>query len=304
MRCRSSIRRGIFGSFILLLYAMPISAQAPRQFQNCSGHPISPYALTTTRVDEPHTKVSIDDVTFQGASDLPESIKAQIVEKVKQTHYYPDADGMRALEEIVRDGLQQNGYADIQVTVEPHFLSSDPQAARVSISFHIDEGKQYCLKEIRFKNADVFPVEQLRRQFALQDGDIFDLQKVRQGIEALARLYGRHGYLNFTASPDLYPDKSQRQISMVMELDSGKQFRVGSVEILGLDPNVVNSVLKTKFRQGDVFDSKLVDDFFTDNKSSLPVDASSVDDLWIKQDPVKGTVSIVLDFRTCPRASR
>lgn len=303
MRNRLSIRRVLFEFFLLVLYALPICAQVPRRLQNCSGRPISPYVLTPTRDDKPHPTASIEDVTFQGASNLPETIQAQIIERVKQTHYYPDANGIRAFEEIVREEWQKNGYFQVQVTVEPHFMNSDPKIARISITFRIDEGQQYCLKEIRFDNAKVFPVDQLRSQFQLHDGDIFDLVKIRHGLEALTRLYGRHGYINFTATPDLHVDNAQRRISAFFELDLGKQFRVGSVEILGLDPKIVISVLKTKFKEGDVFDFKLVDEFFIDNKSVLPIDASYVDDLWIKQDPANSTVAIVLDFRACPRDS-
>jgi len=297
------LRHVLLGAILLALHPLPGSGQLPPRLQNCSGHPIYPYVPAPTRDDKPDPKVSIEDVAFQGEMDLPESIKEQLVGAVEQTSFESASDWINALEEIVRNELEQHGYFYAQVTAEPRVISTEPETIRVSVTFQINEGEQYRLSEIRFKNANVFPAEQLRSQFALQDGDIFNLQKIRQGLEALVRLYGRYGYINLTASPDLYSDRSHRLISMIVELDSGIQFRVGSVEIFGLDPKIVNNVLKTKLRQGDVFDSKLVHDFFIDNKSVLPVDASEVDDLWIKQNPAKSTVAIVLDFRTCPRDS-
>lgn len=303
MRCPPTFGLVLLSAILPVLYPLPSNAQLTPRLQNCSGR-FDHNVLSQVHEEAVHPKVSIEDVTFQGEMDLPESIKEELVEAVEQTSFDTDSDWIRPLQETILEPLQQNGYSFAQVTAEPHAISTQPQITRVSVTFHINEGAQYRLREIRFNNANVFPAEQLRSQFALQDGDIFDLRKIRQGIEALTGLYGRHGYLNFTASPDLHVDNAQRRVSVLMELGEEKQFRVGKIEILGLDPKIVNSVLKTKLRQGDIFNSKLIEDFYKDNKSVLPADASSNDDTVIKQDPQKGTVAIVFDFQACPQASR
>ena len=139
----------------------------------------------------------------------------------------------------------------------------------------------------------------MRKQFALRDGDV-DLQKIRQGLEALRRLYGTWGYINFVASPEIQADNTHQRISVLIEVEEGKQFRVGSVEVLGLDQETVDSVLKAKLRPGDVFNPKLVEEFSKKNKPLLPPDASPRDDMQLKQDGRNGTVAIEFDFRSCP----
>jgi outer membrane protein assembly factor BamA len=294
----------LLGAIVLVLYPLQNSTQLPPKLQSCSDQPVSPIESKYVELEEGHPTINIKDVTVQAGENLPEAIKTQVIEAVKRTSLNDGARWTGAVEEIVRDILQQHGYLFSQQTLESHVISEEPQIKWVSVTIDVNLGGQYRLKEIGFKRATVFPVEQLRSQFGLHDGDIFDLRKIRQGFEGLARLYGSQGYINSTASPDLHPDNAHRLISMTVELDPGEQFRVGSVKILGLDPQIALDGLKTKFREGDVFDPKSVRDFYIDNKSVLPADATSDLDTEVKQDPRKDTVAIVFDFRPCPRNSR
>jgi outer membrane protein assembly factor BamA len=81
----------------------------------------------------------------------------------------------------------------------------------------------------------VFPPSELRNHIPLDDGDVFDLGRIRQGIVAVSRLYTSLGYTNFTASPDIRIDHNHQSVSVVFELNEDQQFRLGSVEVLGLD---------------------------------------------------------------------
>ena len=81
-------------------------------------------------------------------------------------------------------------------------------------------------------------------------------------------------------------------------MDEGKQFRVGRVTALAPDPQPLQSILRKKLRQGDIFNQAPIKQFYQENKSLLPPDASP-DDLVEKQNEKFGTVDLVFDFRTC-----
>ena len=89
-------------------------------------------------------------------------------------------------------------------------------------------------------------------------------------------------------------------ISVAVELEEGTQFRVGSVEGLGLDREISDRALKMKLKPGDVFNPRFLEDFYKDNKSLWPADVSPKENTQIKQDSRDGTVDIVFDFRLCP----
>ena len=83
--------------------------------------------------------------------------------------------------------------------------------------------------------------------------------KIRESLDAMHRRYIRNGYINFVTTPNTeVPDATQR-ISIIFELDQGKQFRISKVEVHGLDPGR-EAVLLSKLHPGDIFRNSAVED--------------------------------------------
>jgi hypothetical protein len=72
---------------------------------------------------------------------------------------------------------------------------------------------------------------------------------------------------------------------------------VGSVEVSGLDSNTAN-ILKSSLEPGQVFDRTIVKKLLTDNRATLPADASEKD-VAIIPDSEEGAVNLIFDFRRC-----
>jgi outer membrane protein insertion porin family len=256
-----------------------------------------------TEEGAPLRKVRIQDVTIEGAAELEASIKGRIGRWLPENGFESDDDWIDALEETARDVLRDNGYFRAKVSARAHALSRDSAEELVSVDCQVTEGQQYRLSDIQLDGARVFPAAGLRSRVPLDDGDIFDLGKIRKGVEAWTSLYGSIGYVNFTASPGLKIDEDRQLISLVFDLEEGRQFRVGSVEVVSLDREVSRHALKMKLEPGDIFNNDFVDAFFEDNKPLLPADVSRWDNVEIKQDPKNDTVAIVFDVRPCPQPS-
>ncbi len=90
-------------------------------------------------------------------------------------------------------------------------------------------------------------------------------------------------------------DDVRQRMSLVMDLQEGPPYRVGKIEVPGPDPRM-ESLLKSKLKRGDIFDPKLVEDFYKKNKSFLPADASPADN-QLHTDVRNGRVDLVFDFR-------
>ena len=142
-----------------------------------------------------------------------------------------------------------------------------------------------------------FPSEELRRLVPLSNGELFSTKQIREGLDALGRLYHSHGYINFVATPITEVDDSDGTISLTLELDEGKQFRLRKTEVQGLNPQS-ESALKWPMHPGDIFNNELFEDFFTDNKDILPAGASPRNAELIKNEKY-GTVDIRFVFPTC-----
>jgi outer membrane protein assembly factor BamA len=251
-------------------------------------------------------KIVIETLDFEAATQLPNSILDDLTALVKQREIRkanrPISVGELA-EEVIREFLQEQGYSAAKASAQAQFLGGDPASERYSLSVRIDDIRQFWLGDIQFREANpnnpmVFSSNELRELIPLGDGDVFNIKKLREGIEALSKFYGSHGYINFTATPALDINGDRQRISVVLELEGGSQFRVRDTEVLGLDTQL-QSLLKSRLIPGEIFNPQVVADFYKQNKSLLPAD-SSQENLQVRQDPRSSTVDLVFDFGRCP----
>ena len=262
-----------------------------------------------TRTNEPQQRIIIDDVKFDGPIHVSDAVRQQVVSDLKQHNFNDNPDSESAwLGEIEAVGLrsvwQDQGYFKVEATAKEEFIRNDSTGKHVRIIAHINEGPQFRLGDVQFRSSGpgeplVFGPEELRRLIPVREGDIFSAAKIREGLDALRDLYRSHGYIDFVATPLTDIDDSRQRISVVMELDQQKQFRVASVEVYGLDQRM-ETLLKSKLKPGDVYNWQVVEDFLKQNASALPPDISP-SDIELHRDVRKGTVDFRFNiFQGCP----
>jgi outer membrane protein assembly factor BamA len=263
------------GAISAMVFPSAVGAQSPRE-PDCTPvrRPVDPPLRGETKdmqggtpEEASHPKVRVEEVTVEGAPDLQEVIRARIDDRFPEGGFESDSLWIDALAETAKEVLQDNGYFCAKVSAQAHIWSSDAAEEQVSVTLQVAEGQQYRLGEIQFTRAQVFPPSELRNRVPLQDGDVFDLGKIRQGLVVLNHLYSSLGYINFIAFPDIKIDDDLQYISVVFEIHEAKQYRVGSVEVLGLDREISDHALSIKLKPGDVFNPQFVKNFYNDNKS-------------------------------------
>jgi outer membrane protein assembly factor BamA len=136
----------------------------------------------------------------------------------------------------------------------------------------------------------IFPPEELRKRFPLNEGDVLDASKIKQGLDALDRLYSSRGYLDFAARPETITNDKSATISLILVLNEGKQFRVGKVEAYNLDPER-EAKLKAQIQPGDIYDSERFGEFFRENQTFIPA---------LQQNEDNGTIDLQFGFPGCP----
>jgi outer membrane protein insertion porin family len=131
---------------------------------------------------------------------------------------------------------------------------------KVDITIPIVEGEQFTLGSMNFRNSTIFSDEQgaLRSLFDMQEGDLFDVSKIREGLENLRQLYGEYGYINFVASPQTEIDETNRRIDMDFALEEGQQYRVRRIEFVG-NTTTRDKVIRREIMlgEGGLFNSRL-----------------------------------------------
>jgi outer membrane protein assembly factor BamA len=146
-------------------------------------------------------------------------------------------------------------------------IGKDGEREIVDVDIIVDEGNQYWLKEVQFKNTATFPMAELRAAFPIGDGDLFNREKIATGLENLRRLYGTKGFVNFSAVPETMIDEAAHSISLTVDLDEGSVFHLGTLTVRGVEsePGAREKLLNAwKSYQGRVYDDRLLPQFLKD----------------------------------------
>jgi outer membrane protein assembly factor BamA len=246
------------------------------------------------------SEVSISGVTFSGFVQLPIVDQDRIASSIKQQSY-DTVDGV--IEEglqRVRAGWQNRGYFKVQVTDEGSTVTSTPDGQRAVLSVHVDEGLQYTLGGITFRNnRAISNVTALRSLFPIKDGEIFGRERIATGLENLRKAYGEFGYINYTGVPDTTFDDEKKLAFLEIDIDEGRQFYLTRVDIIGLDGPSKREVLKD-MRVGQIYNQRLFQLSLEKHASLLRFSHDDPSRVARRLDERMGTVEIMLDARPCP----
>jgi hypothetical protein len=131
-------------------------------------------------------EISIAAVKISGAIQIPISDQDAIVNSIKLQIHGDSVDLVtEEASERVRAGWQDRGYFKVQVSGKAK-LSPGSHGRRIAIEVPVDEGMQYRLSEITFKNNKaISDTVGLRGLFPIKDCDIVSREKIAAGLENL-----------------------------------------------------------------------------------------------------------------------
>jgi outer membrane protein insertion porin family len=243
--------------------------------------------------------VWIDNITFSGFLQMSVSDQEEIAASVRKESHGALLDGVveDALERV-RGGWQDRGYFKVQVDGEARSLTTTAAEIHIALFAHVDEHSKYALSQITFRHSNV-DIDYLRSLFPIKDGDAFSREKIATGLENLRKAYGAMGYLNYTGVPDTEFDEKKSMISLGVDLDSGKQFFISSISVLGLDDAARQALLRDlPLKVDDVYNTRLWELGLLKHSSMFPT-CECRSEQGVHMDEERGTVALTLDFRPC-----
>ncbi len=285
--------------------------------------PIPPAAVALTFVVKEGPKVKVGKITFEGNKALssrelrsamknlrPIGIPHSIfLENIFARTY--DSTKLNEDAERVRYYYQTKGYfkalvADPKTQIHDtsgfhwYWPFKNSPGKAVDITLPVEEGQQYRLKEITFTgNKAVTNTAGLRAMFKIKDGDIFDTEAIRKGLDNLRKAYAALGYINFTPVPNTTPDDDKKLISMQIDLDEGKQFYVRRIEFQG-NTTTRDKVIRRELalEEGQVYNGNLWElSLLRLNQLQYFEPLKPEQDSEIKQDVQNATVDITLKVK-------
>lgn len=294
MESKLSLRSAV----ILIAWLAVIACSLPAQESGRAA-----YCKLVSAPQPQYPKLVFDYIRLDPSSDVSNDVWQSIVTSIKQR----DLDAHPGwIEEMQQAGvvfaLLNQGYVRPKATVAASNISSDSTHQHVGLAVHIETGPQYRVSSISFRSSDpAVPLflrdAELRSLVPLEDGEAFSSSELRLAFNRLRKTYEAQGYVDFVPSPDMKFDNVNHQIAIVLELDQGKQYRLGTITVRGLSPPLENELWQDLW-MGNAFDSQLIDNFYDAHRSELSADAASPD-VERHKDLAAGTIDLVFDFRIC-----
>ena len=288
--------------------------QLPKRLEKCLPYPTLAQEIREKQPEPKRVRVHVVRLDFDSDDGIPVDAQQEISDELRRRVFEPESDSPylkdladEIAEVTVRGALRDRGYFEASATAELTGLQSDGEDISVVVTINATPGLQYRAGEIRIESADpdrplTMSPEALRALIPLQKGDLFNVERVRTGLDNLRRPYLREGYVDMNPEPETQVDDALRTVDLVVKIDQQVQYRVGSIEFLGVDSKMREKLMESLPKPGEVFDSTKLDEFFNVNRAILPSDASR-DDIAVERENKMRTVRIVFDLRVCPQPS-
>ena len=211
--------------------------------------------------------ILVTDFTIGGTQTMSATELARITGNMIGSCFDDDPD---ELGERIRALFQDRGYFAVEVK-HVGFKPGDPLAIPKPVTMDADvaEGPLYKLAEITFIDNHAISSGRLRQAFPLKKGSIFSRTKVASGIDALRRLYGSRGFLDYYAVVDSEPS-SNATMSLKLSIQEGPQYHMGKLEIVAAKEAADRLRLQWKLAEGAVYEHTYLDKFIAANRDLLP----------------------------------
>ncbi|HQT25400.1 MAG TPA: outer membrane protein assembly factor BamA [Burkholderiales bacterium] len=153
---------------------------------------------------------------------------------------------LAADEETLRAFYQNRGY--LEFAINSINVSITPDKKDIYITIIITEGPKYTISGIKFAGDKLIPESDLRKIVDIKAGDIFNREKVTDGIKNISDRLGDEGYAfaNVNALPDL--DKKNHTATFTFSIDPGHRVYVRRINITG-NTRTRDEVIRREFRQ-------------------------------------------------------
>ncbi len=218
------------------------------------------------RFDE--SDVSVNLLEYQSKKDL-KSLLA-----FKKGDYFNSELVERTIQNLTQE-LTDEGYAFVEVTPE---FKKDSENKKVSLTFKVTEGEKVFVNRINVSGNSRTLDKVIRREFRLQEGDVFNASKLRRSKQRIENL-DYFSKVDLTTTPVGF-DSSRTNIDVSVEEKStgsfnigigwssydGMMFETGIVErnILGTGRTVgLNAMLSQKETQ---YSFSITDPYFLDKR--------------------------------------
>jgi outer membrane protein insertion porin family len=235
----------------------------------------------TFQIDE-GPKIRIERVDFTGNKAFDDGTLKKKMKENKERGFLSFITGGGTYQEAkfeedaekVQAHYRNNGYIYAQVG-QPELrtlsTSTDGKMRRIELRIPVEEGDRYRVGDVSFDGNTVLTAAALRPFFKVESGEFYSQKRFVDGINKIQELYGRGGYMEFTAVPTFTPaadppagsnGSSARkspgpEVDVTVRVQEGKQYFVNRITFQG-NTTTRDNVIRREVRlyENNVFDTE------------------------------------------------
>jgi len=201
--------------------------------------------IITFRIREAE-RIKVTSIRFEGnTAYTPKQLRPQL--KLKTSGLFSDGplddklldEDVATLVKYYRD----RGYLDARASRE---VQPSPDGKEAVVTFIIDEGRMYTLRDVIVRAAAVpgdekaaqllvYTPEQLHGVMEIKPGDAYAARQVDAGVKAVRDAYHRLGYIDAQVKREELRDPSSPQVDLRLTIVEGGRFKTGIIDVQGND---------------------------------------------------------------------
>ena len=183
-------------------------------------------------------KVKIKEIFILGNTIISDDELLRIMETDTAGYFSWITDSGTYTEEELRGDMDRvtsyymdQGYINVHVSEPVVTLSRDKKW--FSISFSIDEGKQFRVGKMEIRGELIAPREDLEENLQIKTGEIFSRIRLSRDIFLLSQMYGDRGYLYPEIVPLTNVDPKRNLVDVVYNIKKGRTVYLERIDVEG-----------------------------------------------------------------------
>ncbi len=159
---------------------------------------------------------------------------------------------------MLEDAYKCHGFVHAAVTNVD--IAFDEKSSYYDITYTINEGDMYFIKEINIEGNDIITTEVLKNAIPVQPGQRYSVEKLRTSIERLRLLWGEFGYIFADIEPSINVDEETKTVSVSFSFDLKDKVYLNRLSIKG-NKKARDKIIRRQvlLDEGDLITNKKMD---------------------------------------------
>jgi len=193
---------------------------------------------TATFIIHEDKKSVVKQIRFKGNQHLSsKELRSIMITREEWLLSFLDKAGTYHPERIEADKYfmsryyQNRGFLHAKVTDVTTHMNERTKA--ITITYTIEEGERYTIKDIAVPGNDILTEEQLKARLPVRSGQYYSPDRIADTLKVLERIWGNHGYIFAHIDPSIEPDDENKTVNLTFYSELGNKITLNKLTVKG-----------------------------------------------------------------------